>query len=434
MLIGSGKRGSKREAKKTGRRKGAGRVPIITPKRKRARGEAVRRIFLGISSSIVLVLLLTLAFLLIRERVVFPHCPLPQPNDRREITDFDENEGLVALNADIDAALAGSHVTGDLLVKKDGGENTGRSDEPPVLEETYRLPANISPDAVTTSLEALADTSSEWATKREGVLAVESSDAPDGTREIVFSMRGNPIRKIILVPHDESSPAPQPKVRGRLAIIMDDMGINTRYWDEIFSLKYPLTISILPGQPYSKEIAKRAHKKGWEVLLHLPLEPVSYPKDKPGPGALFTFMTEGEIREQIRSDLDAVPYVEGVNNHMGSKFTQDEEKMRLVLMEIKKKNIFFVDSKTISNSCGYRIARELGIPALSRSVFLDNGRDVNKISGEIRTLMDIAKKEGIAVGICHPYPETIQALKKMEPVLMGGTVKVVPAGELFNSH
>jgi hypothetical protein len=178
-------------------------------------------------------------------------------------------------------------------------------------------------------------------------------------------------------------------------------------------------------------VAKRAHGKGREVMLHLPMEPIDYPKYNPGPGALLVFMGDEEFTSTLAGDLNGVPYISGVNNHMGSLLTQDPEKMKIVLLKIKERQLFFVDSKTTSKSIAFDLARNLGVPALERDVFLDNESDVEKIKARIDELIRKAKKNGKALAICHPRPETIQALKEMEKRLAGSEVEVVRVKDLL---
>ncbi len=211
-----------------------------------------------------------------------------------------------------------------------------------------------------------------------------------------------------------------PKKTGKkvkVAIVIDDIGNDLSIARDLLSLPVPVTLSIFPFAPHSKEIAKEATEKGHEILMHLPMEPEGYPGDgkDPGPGALYVKMTPEEIMNQLNKDLDQIPEICGINNHMGSRFTSYPEGMKAVMEVLKKRKKFFLDSKTASSSIGFKVAREEGIPTIKRDVFLDNVRDVKKIKEQLDRLIEDAKKRGYAVGIGHPHRVTYLALKKVIP-------------------
>ncbi len=388
---------------------GKGRVfktPIISAKRKSKKDIKWRFIVFSILLLFALTLLIIMALYLMKGRVTVASSPYP---NKRVI-----EKRIEEINADLDTALLGLGISKDLLIESGGYESEG-GESLLSLDEKYRLPKGVEKNEF---LDSLNRRMGRWS----GVIGIESTDLSDGGFDISIYAFGQDIRRIRLLP----PVAPLP----RMAIIMDDLGTNKKYWKEIFSLKYPVTLSILPHQAFSSELAKRAHKEGSEVILHIPMEPIDYLNHDPGPGALFVSMTEEELKKTLLSDISSVPYVCGVNNHMGSLFTQDKDKMEIVLGEINKKGLFFVDSRTTPNSLAFETAVGMGVPTLKRSVFLDNDRNVDKIKGRIEELMRDAKADGFAVGICHPYPETIKALKEMEPVLFGGDVKVVNVSDL----
>ena len=233
----------------------------------------------------------------------------------------------------------------------------------------------------------------------------------------------------------DKPPAPPVTVhipKAKVAIVIDDMGRDIRRLRDILEIDAPISIAVLPFLPYSKDIATVAGSKGREVLLHLPMEPKDSNNNDPGKGAVFTDMTEAQVTEQVRRDIEAVPYITGVNNHMGSRFTEDERLMRIVLNIAKTKNLFFLDSKTTSKSTGYRLAKGMEVKAASRQVFLDNEEDINYIKGQILELVEIAKKRGSAIAIGHPHPSTIAALKEMIP-LLNKDVDIVTVSSLIDS-
>ncbi len=215
----------------------------------------------------------------------------------------------------------------------------------------------------------------------------------------------------------------------RVAIIIDDLGYDREAASLFGEIKLPLTMSFLPETPYAKVIAQAACKKGCESMLHLPMEPKGYPRLRPGPGALLTTMDTQEIRETIGRHLEELPGIVGVNNHMGSSFTERSDKMETVLVELKQRGLFFVDSRTSRETVGYRLGRELGVPVAQRSVFLDNNLSRQAIGFQMERLMRIAKQEGLALGIGHPHPDTFEVLRDYAD-RMEGEVEVVPASEL----
>jgi polysaccharide deacetylase 2 family uncharacterized protein YibQ len=266
-------------------------------------------------------------------------------------------------------------------------------------------------------------------------VAVKETDSGVDNLYIVFYVHDRPVRRLTFSTESSrtSKTVKPPRVGPvpRVAIIVDDMGTNSRYLNELLELKYPVTISVMPHRPSTAYVANRAHRMGAEVMLHLPMEPIDYPNINPGSGALFTFMDEEMFKNSLVSDLASVPHIVGVNNHMGSRLTQDEDKMRLVLNEIEKRGLFFVDSRTTHKTVAYELAVRMGIPAAERSVFLDNENDLSAVKEKIRELIATAKREGKALAICHPRSETIRALKVMEPTLTSGKVKVVTVKELI---
>jgi len=162
----------------------------------------------------------------------------------------------------------------------------------------------------------------------------------------------------------------------RVAILIDDMGGSLLRLQEILELDSPITISVLPHLRYSRDVSRIASESGRDVLLHLPMEPRNMAVNHPGKGVLLTDMAGDTIRKIVEDDLLYVPEAVGVNNHMGSRFTEDEPGMRQVFAVLKKRELFFVDSRTTSASLGSRLARESGVENAERDVFLDNKRDV----------------------------------------------------------
>ena len=203
-----------------------------------------------------------------------------------------------------------------------------------------------------------------------------------------------------------------PPPKARVAIIIDDLGAGDSVTHDLLEVNRPLTFSFLPHLPHSRQIAKEAFEGGQEVMLHLPMEPYGYPKTNPGPGALFMEMAPHEIRTKVLDDLKAISHVKGVNNHMGSRMTEDEIMMEIFLEEIQKEGLFFIDSRTTQKSVAYRVARRLGMRAAYRQVFLDNVNELGYIKAQLRLLAKAALDQGQAIGIGHPCRNTVRAIRE----------------------
>ncbi len=228
-------------------------------------------------------------------------------------------------------------------------------------------------------------------------------------------------------------PKPPARIRPkipRLAIIIDDIGYDKKIAAALWNLDHDITFSVLPFSPFGRYICEKLHAEGAQIMLHLPMEPVEYPHVNPGPGAIFTTMAPDVLLEQLKKDIKAVPYIEGVNNHMGSKLTSDSARMNQIFTILKKDNLFFIDSRTSADSQCRASASLLKIRFAQRNVFLDNFQDINYISGQFSKLIRLAKKHGSAIGIGHPYKATLQALSKKLPGLDKNQVKLVRAGHL----
>ena len=233
-------------------------------------------------------------------------------------------------------------------------------------------------------------------------------------------------------PAQKTHPAVLPKAQGpgRLAIIIDDMGTSVQELKTLQSIGLPLTYSVIPSLAHAKQVAEGAHAAGAEVMIHMPMEPEGYPKQKLESIGVLVAMNDGEIADRIKSYFRTVPYAVGANNHMGSRFTQHADKMQVVLQVLKEKGLFFVDSKTSPASVGYSEARGMGLKCASRQVFLDNVQDETAIGRQLAQAATIARKKGAAIAICHPHPATLRALKLYMPELAKSGITFVHASDL----
>jgi polysaccharide deacetylase 2 family uncharacterized protein YibQ len=216
-----------------------------------------------------------------------------------------------------------------------------------------------------------------------------------------------------------------------VAIIIDDLGYDKKIAKKFSQLNGGLTFSILPYSPYQKRIARLAHDSGLGIMLHLPMEPFEYPAVNPGPGTLLTTMTADQLIRQLENDLASVPYIKGVNNHMGSKMTAESGQMYQIFSILKKQNLYFIDSRTSSETVCKPSARLFQIPFAQRDVFIDHLQDPDFIRKQINELIRIAQRNGQAVGIGHPHTITYEILREMLPELEK-KVKLVPASEIVH--
>jgi polysaccharide deacetylase 2 family uncharacterized protein YibQ len=217
----------------------------------------------------------------------------------------------------------------------------------------------------------------------------------------------------------------------KIAIIIDDIGYNPLSMEELIKIDASLTFSILPHCPYSISSAEDIHRAKREILLHLPMEPLSYPRVNPGKGVLLLRMDSEELLRQLDDDIDAVPYISGVNNHMGSRFMADEKDLTVIMREMRKRNLFFVDSRTTSDTKGEKVASITGLPCLSRNVFIDNVQDYEATLKILLNLSSSGETKPLIV-IGHPYGTTIKALKEAVPLLRQSGIEIVPVSHLLS--
>jgi polysaccharide deacetylase 2 family uncharacterized protein YibQ len=233
------------------------------------------------------------------------------------------------------------------------------------------------------------------------------------------------------VPVPETAPPALPaEGTPRLAIILDDGGYGGIITDEILGLDPALTLAILPNTPFVSETAEQALEKGFEVMLHMPMQTHSKTV-KPFPGQLNVSMEAEKIRELTRNAIAQVPGIKGVNNHTGSVFTANAEKLTPFLEVLKEKDLFFVDSRTIAATVAMDAAADAGVPAVERDVFLDNSSNPEEIRARLDELADRAKKQGMAVGIGHFRRNTAAVLAEAIPDLKQKGLKLVHVSELI---
>lgn len=214
--------------------------------------------------------------------------------------------------------------------------------------------------------------------------------------------------------------------RPKIAIVIDDLGGENKISQELLHLDLPITFSILPFAPYAKTLAEEARRRGKEIILHLPMEPRGYPEINPGEGVLLQEMDESMLLRQLSKDIEAVPYIKGVSNHMGSRLMEDPEKIRIVFCELKRRGLFFLDNRTSPKTVGLEVAQSLGLKATGRSLFIDHSSDEEEIKQRLKQLIQFSLSTGKAIGIGHPHPATFKSLKEMIPKMKENGVEIVP--------
>ncbi len=218
--------------------------------------------------------------------------------------------------------------------------------------------------------------------------------------------------------------------RPKIALVVDDVGYDLERAVELLNLNRVLTVSIFPKLRYSRHIAEIAHDKGYDVMMHLPMQPGAILRRNPG--FVTSDMSEKELRKTLAEDLESIPYVVGVNNHQGSKMTRDPQAMARVAEFLVENGLYFIDSRTTPDSVAYKVAKNHGLRAAENDMFLDNEKDVAYIKGRLELLIERAEKKGKAIGICHVHPATIEALRQIFPVMEQRNIELVPASELVN--
>ena len=210
-------------------------------------------------------------------------------------------------------------------------------------------------------------------------------------------------------------------------LVIDDLGIVKNNTKQMINMDAPLTLSFLP---YASEISSQvneAYEKGHDILVHIPMEPKG--NADPGPHALLSSTSSRVQMDSIYYNLGQFTNYIGINNHMGSQFTEDEVAINRLLNVIKDKGLLVLDSKTTSHSKLEELAVKKDIPATNRDVFLDNEQDLDYILGQLKTLERVAKKKGSALAIGHPYSQTIAALKLWIPTLAAKGITIIPISQ-----
>ncbi len=249
-----------------------------------------------------------------------------------------------------------------------------------------------------------------------------------------------PTRPPVLVPPSPrpTAPAVQTRIppvqrRARVALIIDDVGFVRGPADAMLKVPARLTWSVLPFTPYAAEYIAAARRRGFQIMLHLPLEPLDLKDNNPGPGLIKAEWPEDRIVAQLDADLAQVPGAVGLNNHMGSAGTHSDHLMDILMKALKARNLFFIDSNTADSahpSVAGKYAQVYGVPFAKRRIFIDNSSDPESMKTELRELIKLALADGEAIGIGHVRNGTAEAITAMLPEFVKAGIEIVPASEL----
>jgi polysaccharide deacetylase 2 family uncharacterized protein YibQ len=217
--------------------------------------------------------------------------------------------------------------------------------------------------------------------------------------------------------------------RGDIVLILDDVGFDHQPLTSAMTIDPNVNFAVLPNGKRSTEFAATLHDRGFELLCHLPMEPEGFPRISPGDGAVLTSMSDGEIAQTTRANIEAIRFARGVNNHMGSRATADRRVMTDVLGALPK-GMYFIDSRTTGSSLAGSLAKSMRVKTASRNVFLDDAQDAASIRRQLDELTRTAASQGTAVGIGHMYPATVQVLIEDAPKLRASGFRFVRASQI----
>lgn len=214
-----------------------------------------------------------------------------------------------------------------------------------------------------------------------------------------------------------------------IALIIDDIGYSGPLGERAIALPGAVTYAVLPHTPFGTELAELAHSHSKEVMLHAPMSNLAH--QPLGPGALTDALSHEDFIATLRGNIDAVPHLQGINNHMGSELTGMRTQMQWVMEVLKERRLYFVDSFTTAQSVAGEAAREQEIPTTTRNVFLDNETTLEDINWEFQRLLQTAREKGSAVGIGHPYEETLDYLEKALPALAQENIELISVSAMI---
>ena len=258
------------------------------------------------------------------------------------------------------------------------------------------------------------------------VLLKSTNILPISTTDPINARQKQPVptwkRNAVLVKTDK---------RPRIAVIIDDLGVDIARTRRAMEMSGPLTLSFLAYARNLSPQAEAGRKKGHEIWLHVPMEPGSLDVD-PGPNVLLTGLPPKRLLSILRWNLDQLNNYVGINNHMGSRFTAEADSMRIIMGELKRRGLAFLDSITTPKSSGMKIAREFGVPVTQRNIFLDHNNDLSAINQQLSNIEVLAKRQGRAIAIGHPRETSLKALELWLKTLNAKGFQLVPVSSLLH--
>jgi polysaccharide deacetylase 2 family uncharacterized protein YibQ len=283
-----------------------------------------------------------------------------------------------------------------------------------------RVPADLHPLTIYQKL-------SQVIIKKGGEISHGKADK-SGRMSLAYQFDGKRVETIKLMPDTSLL-----RTNAKIALIIDDFGYHDNQLIKAFlDLPFAATYAIIPGLEYSKKLATELGKQSKAVMIHIPMEPMQG-RVESGEYTLLTGLSAEEIGKRMQKAMADVPFAIGVNNHMGSKATTDSVLLSAVFTEMQKNGYFYVDSRTSSESIAYDIARSLGVPALRNNIFLDPVDEQETIEKKLFALAEMAKNTGQAIGIGHPRPNTLAALRKVVPELQTRGYIFVPVNSFLKA-
>jgi polysaccharide deacetylase 2 family uncharacterized protein YibQ len=332
-------------------------------------------------------------------------------------------------------------VTGEIVSagQKIAGRKAAIEIRPEIISGTAGIPAPTGLDNIYISLpvarEGATLKSALAEIARRHQLTMSEADS-GGVARYDFSFHGARTHSIHVVtplgpkkPRVTVAPARASGPSPRLAIIIDDIGYDRSAADSVLALGFPLTVSVLPHLPLSSDVAEEAYRRGDQVMLHLPMQSETE-SAKTEDVELRVGMRAGEVDSILAGMLDTVPHVVGVNNHQGSLATADPTLMAELMPELRKRGLFFIDSRTEAKTVAFDSAKRAGVRAASRKVFLDDTWSREAIIAQLQLAAKDSERDGSAIAIGHPRTATIAALAEQVPRLEASGIQIVFASEL----
>lgn len=290
------------------------------------------------------------------------------------------------------------------------------------MDEMMAVPSSVAPVVVAPTPSRVAE---KPVTPEVALLTI-----PELITELPAENYSEAIEPVIVAPKHATSGQQRRRFRHPvIALVIDDCGLVLQGTRAAIALPPEVTLAFLPYGRHATTLAKAAGSHGHDVILHMPMQPTG--DADPGPSALTVNLSSEQVRQRVRNAFAVIPGAIGLNNHMGSRFTADAAALQPVMHEIKARGLFFLDSVTSPRSAGFTAARQAGVPALARDVFLDDEISARSIAAQLVLTESLARRNGSAIAIGHPHPATLQALVKWLPTLERRGFKLVRLKDLL---